>query len=112
MREFWTPGDIKRSSAIDFSSVSNHLEIAQNKDHIGGNFRWEVEPNCRCGMLKTAIEDKFLFVSNFTDAGFNQVYMLPVSSDGTLFKSDGVPIAHCPWCGEKINCRKKYPAKA
>jgi hypothetical protein len=91
--------------------MGNQLRIGQNEDHIGGNFEWEVEPSCGCGRIKEAVADKFLFVSNFTDGGFNLFYMLPVAADGTLFRSDGVPISHCPWCGDKIKGRKKYSAK-
>jgi hypothetical protein len=91
--------------------MSNQIPVDQNEDHIGGNFTWEIEPKCSCGKIKEAVDDQFLFVSNFTDEGFNQFYMLPVAADGTLFRSDGLPISHCPWCGDKIKGRKKYPSK-
>ena len=91
--------------------MAKQIDVDQNHDHIGGNFEWEIEPDCSCGRLKDAVEEKFIFVSNFTDHGFNSFYMLPVDSDGSLFRSDGVPIAHCPWCGDKIKGRKKYPTR-
>jgi hypothetical protein len=91
--------------------MSDHLQIDQNEDHIGGNFEWEIEPICQCGRIKEAVEEKFVFVSNFTDEGFNQFYMMPVAADGTFFRNSGVPISHCPWCGDKIKGRKRYPTQ-
>jgi hypothetical protein len=88
--------------------MSENFPVDLKKNHVGGGFEWEIEPNCSCGKVKQAVEDHFLFVSNFTDQGSNIFYVLLVGSDGTLFKSDGVPISHCPWCGDKINGRKKY----
>lgn len=89
--------------------MSRHIDIDQNEDHIGGNFEWETPPDC-CGLLKAAVDDeKFVFVSNFTSEGFNSLYMLPVTSDGFLARSNGLPISHCPWCGTEIKVRKKYP---
>lgn len=80
-----------------------------NEDHIGGNFKWEVAPSC-CSLLKSAVdEEKFVFVSNFTDGGNNSLYMMPVADDGSFARSNGIPIGFCPWCGTKIAVRKKYP---
>lgn len=88
--------------------MSNN-SLGMNKDHISGSFEWETEPGCSCGMLKQAVEDKFIFVSNFTNDKFNQFYMMPIESNGELFRSDGVAISNCPWCGDKIEGRKSYP---
>jgi hypothetical protein len=93
--------------------MSNHIDVHQNNDHIGGNFEWAVEPSC-CSLLKDAVdEERFIFVSNFVDkkGGPNTFYMLPVTSDGHLARSDGVQISHCPWCGTKIDARKQYPSE-
>lgn len=83
-------------------------DLGITKNHIGGNFEWEIEPSCSCGRLKEAVEERFLFVSNFTDGGDNQFYMMPLDSGGDLFRSEGLPISNCPWCGDKIKARKKY----
>lgn len=91
--------------------MSDKIQFDQNHDHIGGNFTWEVEPNCKCGKIKEAVDAQFVFVSNFTDGGFNQFYMMPVTADGYLIYGDGLPIHHCPWCGDKIKGRKKYSSK-
>ena len=90
--------------------MSNKLDLNLKPDHVGGGFEWEQEPNCSCGRLKQAVDDGFIFVSNFTDQDSNLFYILPVSANGTLVRSDGVPIAYCPWCGNKIAGHKKYPA--
>jgi hypothetical protein len=89
--------------------MTNKLDIRLKPDHVGGGFEWERAPHCSCGQLKKAVEDKFIFVSNFTDQDSNLFYMLPVNADGTLVKNDGVTIACCPWCGDKIAGHKKYP---
>ncbi len=71
--------------------MSNKLDIRLKPDHVGGGFEWEREPHCSCGMLKQAVdENKFIFVNNIGDGGSNLFYMMPVSADGTLAKSDGV----------------------
>jgi len=85
--------------------------LGMNEDHVGGYFKWDVEPACSCGKLKEAVEDRFIFVSNFTDEDSNTFYFMPLAADGSTFRSDGVPIAHCPWCGDKIKGKKKYPTK-
>lgn len=86
--------------------------LGQNKDHIGGNFQWEIPPKCSCGMFRKAIdEDKFIFVSNFTDGRWNTFYIMPLAADGGLARSDGIPISNCPWCGDKIKARKLYPSE-
>lgn len=83
-------------------------------DHIQGNFEWEIEPYC-CDEFKNALDEKFIFVSNFTDStpekkGFNILfYMMPVTVDGYFARSDGLAIYNCPWCGTEIKGRKKYP---
>ena len=82
--------------------------LGMNKDHVSGSFEWEVEPNCSCGMLANAVEDKMIFVSNFTDEKSNQFYFMPLDSDGELFRENGVSISNCPWCGDKIQGKKKY----
>ena len=88
--------------------MSTKIDVDQNKDHIGGNFEWDVEPKCSCGKIKKAVDDRFLFVSNFVGDEFNDFYILPVDADGYLFRSSGVPITHCPWCGDAIRGKKKY----
>jgi hypothetical protein len=35
---------------------------------------------------------------------------MPLTSDGYLARDSGIAISHCPWCGTKIQARKKYPA--
>lgn len=84
------------------------IAFEQNADHVGGSFAWEKEPAC-CELLKLAVDDeKFVFVSNFTEGGNNLFYFMPLASDGSLARSDGVTISYCPWCGTKIQARKKY----
>ena len=91
--------------------MANRMEIGQVADHIGGNFEWEVAPAC-CDLLKDAVdEEKFVFVSNFTDGGKNAFYMMPVTSEGYFARDNGITISHCPWCGTKISARKQYPTK-
>ncbi|PBB31176.1 hypothetical protein [Mesorhizobium sp. WSM3868] len=85
------------------------MEFDQNKDHIGGNFEWDVAPSC-CDLLRGAVdEEKFIFVSNFASKGSNSFYMMPVTSDGYFARESGVTINHCPWCETKISGTKKYP---
>ncbi len=91
--------------------MNDKIRVDQAHDHIGGNFEWEIEPNCKCGRIKEAVDEQFVFVSNFTDDGFNHFYMMPVTAEGYLFRGNGLPISHCPWCGDKIQGRKKYPSK-
>jgi hypothetical protein len=89
--------------------MSGNLKLNLKPDHIGGGFDWEFEPNCSCGRLKDAVSERLIFVSNFTNEGSNIFYMMPVGADGELFRTDGVPISHCPWCGDKIKGHKLYP---
>lgn len=87
--------------------MNSNNKLGMNHDHVGGSFKWEIEPAC-CEMLKDSVAEQFVFVSNFTDEQFNQFYMMPLMANGELFRSDGLPIQHCPWCGEKIRARKLY----
>lgn len=89
--------------------MSGKIDLNLTPDHIGGGFKWEKEPKCSCGRLEKAVADRFLFVSNFSDKGSNIFYIMPMSADGELFRSDGVEISHCPWCGDKIFGHKLYP---
>ena len=95
--------------------MARQIDIKQEKDHVGGNFEWEKKPECSCGKLIQAVEDKFIFVGNFVDGKgddeHNIFYMMPVDADGYLARSKGIPIANCPWCGDPIRGRKKYPTK-
>lgn len=90
--------------------MTGKIDIEQQKDHIGGNFEWDVEPDCKCGLLKKAVEEQFIFVSNFTNHGFNSFYMMPITADGYPIRDSGVPISNCPWCGDEIKGKKKYAA--
>jgi len=92
------------------AALPNRIQFTQNADHIGGAFKWEREPSC-CSLLKDAVdEEQFVFVSNFVDGkdGPNSFYIMPLTADGSLARSDGVGIAFCPWCGTKIDARKRY----
>lgn len=74
--------------------------------HIYGNYDWIKEHKC-CDEFKTAIEE-FIFVSNTVDLdNMNAVYMLPADSEGKIYRKKGIPIQFCPWCGKKIEVRKK-----
>lgn len=88
--------------------MSGKIEFEQNIDHIGANFEWDIEPKCTCGLLKKAVDEQFIFVSNFTSDGFNSFYMMPITADGYLMRENGLPISHCPWCGDEIKGKKKY----
>lgn len=90
--------------------MSDKIRVEQNNNHIGGNFKWDVEPNCKCGKIKDAVDEQFVFVSNLTSDGFNEFYMMPVTADGYLFRTNGLPISHCPWCGDQIRGKKHYPS--
>ena len=83
------------------------MSIIPNKDHIGSNINWELEPNCSCGQLKKSIDNKFIFVSNMTLDSSNLCYLIPLTESGEPFNPDGVQISHCPWCGDKISLKKK-----
>ena len=87
--------------------MSESIRLNLKEDHVAGGFEWEIAPNC-CDELKQALDARFVFVSNITDYGANQFYIMPLDSDGSLFRRKGVEISHCPWCGEKIIARKKY----
>ena len=88
--------------------MADRMDVDQNEDHIGGNFKWDVPPQC-CDMLLMAVEDeKFIFVSNFVSKGENNFYMMPVTSDGYFARDSGIVISHCPWCGTKITAKKHY----
>jgi predicted RNA-binding Zn-ribbon protein involved in translation (DUF1610 family) len=90
------------------TNSNNKLDLKEN--HVGGNFEWEVEPICSCGRLIKAVEEeKFMFVNNLVQDGYNKFYIMPLSADGSLARSDGVAIENCPWCGDRILGRKKYP---
>lgn len=91
--------------------MSQHIEVDQNADHVGGAFEWETPPQC-CEMLPAAVDDEqFIFVSNFTSGGASNFYMLPVTASGYLARENGIAISHCPWCGTKITAKKRYPPK-
>ncbi|MER9373660.1 hypothetical protein [Mesorhizobium sp. M0491] len=88
--------------------MANRIDVDQNKDHIGGNFDWDVAPSC-CDLLKDAVdEEKFIFVSNFVSEESNTFYMLPVTNEGRFARDTGITISFCPWCGTKIVGKKKY----
>jgi len=78
-----------------------------NPDHIAGGFDWAKPPSCRCGLLASAIEEKVIFVSNMIDGGYSVCYVFLLNNEGSLHRSTGTPIQYCPWCGEKIQVRKK-----
>jgi hypothetical protein len=77
-------------------------------DHIGENINWERPPRCTCGQLKTAVENKYIFVSNLSTGGSNNCYIIPLAESGEPFNADGIHILNCPWCGDKIDVKKKY----
>ena len=95
--------------------MARQIDVIQNEDHVSGNFQWEKKPTCSCGRLMQAVEEKFIFVSNFVkgqgEDRQNVFYMMPVNADGYLANSDGITIENCPWCGDPIRGRKKYPTK-
>lgn len=92
-------------------SANNRLGMIEN--HVGGFFEWAIEPNCKCGMLKSAVEEGFMFVGNFVDAERgNNFYFMPLLADGTLARDDGVSMLYCPWCGDEIRGSKHYPKRS
>src|SRR5271166_2626460 len=82
---------IERGSRSDSYSCSIRFRFDSRKkgfckrlkDHVGGNFEWEKKPECSCGKLIQAVEDKFIFVGNFVDGKgddeHNIFYMMPVT---------------------------------
>lgn len=81
-------------------------------NHVAGGFEWEVPPKCQCGLLAKAIEDKWLFIPNMlNEDGNNVVYGFFVTADDDLANSSGTSLRFCPWCGDKIVCRKAKPKK-
>ncbi len=83
--------------------------FSQQQSHINGNFEWERAPSC-CDQFLQALEDDFIFTANVTPDGVrSQFYIMPLTSKGELADRDGIQIHFCPWCGEKLNARKKYP---
>lgn len=88
-------------------SIALHIK----PDHVEGGFEWEVEPECTCGQIKMAFEAKFIFASNVSDAGNSLLYMMPLTSDGTLVRRKGIQITFCPWCGDRIRAHKKFENK-
>jgi hypothetical protein len=96
--------------------MARKIDMDIPSDHIGKNIEWDKKPECSCGRFAAAVDEKFVFVSNFADGEGDNVhslfYMMPVTSEGTLARSSGVQIAHCPWCGDKISGHKKYPTTA
>lgn len=90
------------------AKLSNALGLIEN--HVAGRFEWEVEPTCSCGRLIEAVNDSYVFVSNFIGDGGNTFYIRPLQADGGQpHHGDGVPIKFCPWCGDSIRGRKRYP---
>jgi hypothetical protein len=85
------------------------LNLNLKPDHIHGGFEWEKKPDCKCGQLAEAIKDKIIFVSNHSDFNANMLYLFPLHHDGFLRYDSGVPIAYCPWCGDRVRVKKKYP---
>jgi len=91
--------------------MARQIDVDQNKDHVGGNFTWAIQPSC-CDLLKSAVdEERFIFVGNMGTKASNNFYMLPVTNEGYLARTDGVGISYCPWCGTKIAGKKLYPNK-
>jgi hypothetical protein len=78
---------------------------------VWGSFTWAIRPVCTCGRLADAVEQKLIFVSTTLVAegekASNLFYMLPVSGDGFFALHEGVAISCCPWCGDKINGRRR-----
>ena len=90
--------------------MAQSMELGLKPDHVGGGFEWEREP-C-CDLLKAAVdEERFVFVSNVVESrnGPNSFYIMTLDADGHLARSDGLTIGYCPWCGTKIDARKRYP---
>jgi len=85
------------------------ITVELKSDHIHGGFEWEIEPNCKCGQLAQAIRDKIIFVSNYTDFNASILYILPIHSDG--FQRTSMQIAYCPWCGDRVKAKKKFPTQ-
>lgn len=83
--------------------------IDQVKNHAWPNFEWEKKPDC-CELLTGAVEEGWIFVSNFTSKTSNTFYMMPVDADGRYARTDGIAINNCPWCGTAIVGTKKYEA--
>lgn len=82
------------------------IDISLKTDHVNGGFEWDIEPSC-CNFFKEAVQNKFIFVSNTIANGYNLFYIMPLDYEGYLFKSDGMHISNCPWCGNKIQAKKK-----
>jgi hypothetical protein len=91
--------------------MEDAMNLNLEPNHIAGGFEWEKAPSCSCGLLAKAFEEKVIFASNITDEGRNLCYVFLLDSDGNLHRSDGTTIAYCPWCGDKIEIRKKYPTQ-
>lgn len=93
--------------------MSRQIDVDLKADHVAGGFSWEKEPKCSCGMVMQAIEDKFIFVSNFVDGKDDDkhsiFYIMPVDSSGFFARSSGVNITNCPWCGDRIRGLKHFP---
>jgi hypothetical protein len=81
-------------------------KVAVSADDVWGSFTWKARPECHCGHLAQAVEAGLIFVSptfaQDTDIESNLFYMLPVSGDGFFALDEGVSIACCPWCGDRI----------
>ncbi len=91
--------------------MQGKIDTGVPADHVEGGFEWAKKPQCSCGRLEHAFEEKFFFVANMTEGDDFIVYMMPVDSDGSFVRRSGVQVAHCPWCGDKIRVAKSPKKK-
>jgi len=90
--------------------MGNRTWVPVSADDVWGRFDWVLRPQCRCGGIARAVEDGLVFVSEALvgegESQSNRFYMLPVQGDGFFALNEGIAIACCPWCGDRIVGRR------
>jgi len=97
-------------NAVD---MEKKVRIRYKLDHVTGNFEWLKAPSC-CEQLQNLFNDKAAFTSWFVDGDPEKpeslhsiVYLLPLTAEGDIVAPNGVAFSYCPFCGKKVNVRRK-----
>lgn len=87
--------------------VKLSLTLTYEDNHTPSEFEYDIAPSC-CESFKASFSNGGIFLSDFASGGANICYVMLVTAEGEWLRPAGVPITFCPFCGSKINVRKKY----
>jgi hypothetical protein len=95
--------------SIPFVGHRVSRKMIVKEDHVSGSVQWELAPTCKCGAMRRAFDSKFLFATRFSDkeAGRTMLYMMPMDAYGDEALKDGIVIAFCPSCGDRVTAKRK-----